>query len=197
MVKPWIIGDYLRQMAAVKRTPGKLRMQQASNAIRVSDDKATQALYEAAGGDSVMERMMKVCGLTDTTIYQEWWSLTRLSARDGVRLGECVADGRAAGPKWTKWLLTEMTKVRGTTAAKDQPTGGRWGIIDGLPKSIAGNVSIKNGWTRVKTDRVWNVNCLAIADGWVLSVLTRYPDSKPLDHGAGVCKSVAQQLAGG
>ena len=92
----------------------------------------------------MIQRAIKICGLTDTKRgnvkpYTGWWSFTRMSPRDAVRVGDCIADGKAAGPKWTKWVLDQMSKVRGTTAAKDQGNpsgGGRWGIIDGLPKSI-------------------------------------------------------------
>ena len=62
-----------------------------------------------------------------------------MTAQDAVRLGECVKNGTAAGPKWTEWVLEEMRNVWGTTAKKDQQRtrgGGRWGIIDGLPKEI-------------------------------------------------------------
>ncbi|MCW2638362.1 MAG: hypothetical protein JWP76_668 [Dactylosporangium sp.] len=84
--------------------------------------------------------------------------------------------------------------VQGTTAGADRPAGGRWGIIDALPSSAAATVAIKNGWTPVGADGNWHVNCLAIADGWVLAVEARYPISLGLDHGAGLCRTVAQQL---
>ena len=128
-----------------------------------------------------------------------WWSYTQISAEDAVRMGECIKNGTAAGPKWTPWVLDEMTKVQGTTAAKDQQEttgGGRWGIIDGLPKEITdqGPVAIKNGWTMIYADGMWHVNCLAVTDDWVLAVLLRYPQKQGLDYGANVCASVATQL---
>jgi hypothetical protein len=198
MIKAWIVSDYLRRQAASGKTPSSTRLAQASRAIRDSDDNAAQSLYVAGGGNAVVSRMISICKLTDTKIYSGWWSRTQISARDTVRMGNCVADGRAAGPRWTTWVLTEMTKVRGTTAAKDQHAttgGGRWGIIDGLPKQIVQQgVSIKNGWTLIGADGNWHVNCLAIGQNWVLAVLMRYPGSKGLQYGASVCKSVARQL---
>lgn len=196
MIKAWIVADYLRRTAASGKKPTSARLTQASKAIRDSDDSAAQSLYLAGGADAVVKRMIKICGLTDTKLYHAWWSRTQISARDAVRMGNCIADGRAAGPRWTSWVLTEMAKVRGTTALKDQhPTrgGGRWGIIDGLPEEIIKQgVSIKNGWTVVGGD--WHLNCLAIGRDWVLAVLMRYPDIKGLDYGAKVCASVARQL---
>jgi hypothetical protein len=198
MIKAWLVSDHLRRIAAAGKAPSRRSLEQATAAIVRSDDNAAQRLYVAGGGNAVVERMIKMCELTDTRIYPGWWSRTQISARDAVRMGNCIADGTAAGPKWTKWVLSTMTKVSGSTAAADQRAGsggGRWGIIDGLPKEIVERgVSIKNGWTLVGADGNWHVNCLAIAQDWVLAVLLRYPGTKGLQYGANICKSVAQQL---
>jgi hypothetical protein len=196
MIKAWIVSDYLRRTAASGKTPTAARLDQATRAIRDSDDNAAESLYKAGGGNAVIYRLIKTCGLTDTKVYPGWWSRTQISARDAVRMGTCIAEGRAAGKKWTKWVLDTMKKVRGTTAAADQHLttgGGRWGIIDGLPKEIVQQgVSIKNGWTIVGSD--WHLNCLAIGKDWVLAVLMRYPGRQGLKYGASVCASVARQL---
>jgi hypothetical protein len=196
MIKVWIVSDFLRRLAANGRQPTADQLAMASAAIRNSDDNAAESLYRADGTNAVVKRMIDICDLTDTTYYSGWWSRTQISAEDAVRMGDCVADGRAAGPKWTKWVLSEMTKVRGSVTDQQATTGGgRWGIIDGLPAEIVKQgVSIKNGWTLIGADGLWHVNCLAIAKGWVLAVLMRYPGGKGLQYGASVCKSVAQQL---
>ncbi len=212
MIKAWIVADYLRQLG--DKEPTAALKKAASLAIRDSDDDAANVVYRAAGGSyavpaggqpgPVIKRAISTCDLTDTKRgnvagYEGWWSFTRMSPRDAVRLGDCIADGRAAGPKWTKWVLTEMSKVRGSTAAKDQNPrsgGGKWGIIDGLPESIIsqGPVSIKNGWTQLYYDGNWHVNCLAVTEKWSLAVMLRYPLSTGLDYGSDVCASVASQL---
>ncbi|GGM32489.1 hypothetical protein GCM10011608_16270 [Micromonospora sonchi] len=210
MIKAWIVADYLRQLGD-KEPPAALK-QAASRAIRDSDDDATNRVYAAAGGSyavpaggkpgPVIQRAIKICGLTDTKRgnvagHEGWWSFTQMSPRDAVRLGDCIVDGRAAGPKWTKWVLTEMSKVRGGVADQNPHSGGgRWGIIDGLPESIIsqGPVSIKNGWTPLNYDGNWHVNCLAVTEKWSLAVMLRYPHSSGLDYGSDVCASVASQL---
>ncbi|MBX7269500.1 hypothetical protein KIF24_28130 [Micromonospora sp. Llam7] len=212
MLKAWIVADYLRRLG--DKEPTAAMKEAARLAIRDSNDDAANRVYAAAGGSyrvpaggqpgPVVKRAISVCGLTDTkrgnvAPYEGWWSFTRMSPRDAVRLGDCIADGTAAGPKWTKWLLTEMSKVRGSTAAKDQKArsgGGRWGIVDGLPESITnqGPVSIKNGWTALNYDGNWHVNCLAVTKKWSLAVMLRYPHKSGLDYGADVCASVASQL---
>jgi hypothetical protein len=194
MVKAWIVADYLRRQAARGRRPSEQMLQAAGSAIRHSDDAAAQTLYVQSGGDEVIHRLVQTCGLTETKTYHSWWSRTQMSARDAVRMGACIADGRAAGPRWTNWLMGEMRHVQGTTATADQPAGGRWGIIDALPADVAATVAIKNGWTAIWADGNWHLNCLAIADRWILAVEARYPISLGLDHGAGICRTVAEQL---
>ena len=206
MIKVWIVSDFLRRAADRDQRPSSRRLAQGRSAIRDSDDDAAQSLYVAGGRDAVVQRMIKKCGLSDTKISgprglgdRGWWSYTRISARDAVRLGDCVKNGTAAGSQWTDWVLQQMSKVRGTTAAKDQHArrgGGRWGIIDGLPPAMlrAEPIAIKNGWTLINADGKWHVNCLAVADGWVLAVLMRYPGRQGLKYGANVCKQVARQL---
>ncbi|MEV1143056.1 hypothetical protein [Micromonospora sp. NPDC049799] len=202
MIKSWFAADYLRLLGD-KPIPAAMK-KNITTAIRDSNDDAANALYAAVGKSATIKRMVGTCGLTDTGPgkvpgYIGWWSFTRMSPRDAVRLGDCIGDGKAAGPKWTAYLLDEMSKVRGTTAAKDQKQrfgGGRWGIIDGLPESITsqGPVSIKNGWTPLSYDGNWHVNCLAVTDRWSLAVMLRYPQKSGLTYGAQVCASVASQL---
>lgn len=202
MIKIWLVADYLRRTAERGEQPPAERLAQASRAIRDSDDDAAQALYQAGGGDPVVTRMISMCRLTDTRIGRSgWWSYTQISARDAVRLGDCVKNGTAAGSRWTDWVLKEMSQVRGSAAAKDQHErsgGGRWGIIDGVPEEIVRQgtpgLAIKNGWTRIGADGRWHLNCLAVADDWVLAVLMRYPIDHGLDYGADTCASVARQL---
>jgi hypothetical protein len=125
------------------------------------------------------------------SIHHRRWAETLINPVNVTRYGQCLADGTAAGPKWTSYLLNLMTQVRG--GVKDQVSvavqGGRWGIIDGLPPALQKTVSIKNGWT-IYVD-AWHINCLAIDTHWILSVETRTPT---LQKGADVCASVTRQL---
>lgn len=207
MIKVWIVADFLRRTAEQGGEPPPERLAQASAAIRDSNNRAAQELYVLGGRDAVVNRMVSMCGMTETAVsgppeanFRGWWSYTRTSARDAVRLGECIKNGTAAGPRWTAWLLNEMAEVRGTADPKDHQTpgqgGGRWGIIDGLPESVLdqGPVGIKNGWTMLWADGMWHVNCLAVADTWILAVLTRYPRDLGLGYGAQLCRSVTEQL---
>jgi hypothetical protein len=184
-VKAWIAADDLRRLAERSLRPDNDELAALSVMVRDSDDRAAEAIYWRNGGDDVIARLVSVCGLTDTTVHPHWWSLTNISARDAVRMGECIADGRAAGPQWTPWLLAQMRKVRGE---------GRFGIVSALPAGQAATLAIKNGWTLHDPGDGWSVNCLTISDGWVLAVEIRYPPVLGgLAHGAQICAEVTRQ----
>jgi hypothetical protein len=185
MIKAWIAADYLRRATEQGLTPGPTRLQQLSIMIRDSDNAAAETIHGLNGGSASIGRLIQTCGLTDSSAYRGWWSNTAVSARDTVRMGACIADGRAAGPKWTGWLLDEMRQVRGA---------GNFGFRAALPADQAAGIAIKNGWLLRTEDRLWRVNCLAIGDGWVLGVLNRYPGSLGFEHGAALCRTVGEQL---
>jgi hypothetical protein len=182
MVKAWLAADYLRDAGA---RVDSARLGSLSSMIRDSNNDAADKFYKANGGSSSINRMIRVCGLTESRpVPSGTWSTTEVSARDGARLGACLADGRAAGPTWTPWLMTEMRSVRGT---------GRFGIVNAFAPDAAAKVAIKNGWID-RNDGKWHVACLAVTDEWSMTVLTRYPVALGLAYGANVCKQVAVQL---
>jgi hypothetical protein len=156
-----------------------------------SNDDMAQKYYELGGANAVIQRMISMCGLTHTKIFPYWWAKTQMSPQDAIKYGLCVANGTAAGPKWTPWLLETMKHVRGGVADQISVTrqGGHWGIVDGLPPELAKTVSIKNGWTAYPDG--WHVNCLAIEQDWILNVMVRIGS---LQAAANACRSVAQQL---
>lgn len=185
MIKSWIASDFLRRQAAAGSTPSQQRLAELTRMIRDSDDQAAQDIYEIGGGNAVVERMISICRLRNTTVFDYWWSKTSITADDATRLGLCVADGRAAGRTWTRWILGEMRQVRGE---------GRFGPVKALPADVAGKVAIKNGWTLIVADGNWHVACLAVEDQWILAVLTRYDGNRGLAYGAEVCAKVTRQL---
>jgi len=186
MIKAWIAADDLRRHTERGATPTADTLALLSTMIRDSSDSAAETIYRRNGRDSVIRRLISMCSLTDTRIHSAWWSLTQMSPRDAVRMGACIANGRAAGPQWTQWLLSEMRKVRGA---------GRFGIISAVPAAEAAQLAIKNGWTLHGSTGRWNVNCLAISDRWILAVETRYPPRVGgLSYGAKVCADITRQV---
>lgn len=183
MIKAWLAADVLRRSAEKGVTPQAATMSRLSIMIRDSDNAAASAFYDTLGGSATITRLAKTCALTDTRAGVDW-SHVLMSARDAVRMGGCIADGRAAGARWTPWLLKEMRAVRGS---------GRFGVISALPAEVADDTAIKNGWIN-RPDGTWHVNCLAIGADWSVAVMLVYPVTKGLSHGAAACKSVAQQL---
>jgi hypothetical protein len=185
MIKSWLGADYLRRATERKQKPSTDQLHEVSIMIRDSDNDAAEDIYDANGRAASIKRLISTCKLTDSAAGPGW-SKTMLSARDTARMGECIRTGRAAGPVWTTWLLNEMRQVRGV---------GRFGIIQALPAAEAKKTAIKNGWL-LRDDGLFRINCLAIGDGWVLSVLNRYPGRLGMDHGISICTSVAKQLIG-
>jgi hypothetical protein len=192
MIKPWIVADYLRRLSAAGKEPTESILSELTLTIVDSNNELAQKYYEAGGSDAVVERLAKICGLSDVGLSDGWWSMTELTSQDTVRYGQCVADGRAAGPEWTPWLLETMKQIRGGVAdqVSDTVEGGRWGIIDGLPTELASQISFKNGWTSYKDG--WHVNCLAISSQWILAIMMRRPGT--LQAAADGCANVTAAL---
>lgn len=184
MSKAWVAADYLRRAGEKNQKPSAETMRRLSTMIRNSDTTYTFEFHKANGNLTSTKRMITLCGLTETIGVQNSWSLTRMSARDVARLALCISDGRAAGPTYTDWLLGEMRAVRGP---------GRFGVIEIAPP--AEQVAVKNGWL-LRDDKQWHIACLAIGKGWTLGVMARHAGSLGKDHGAGICRKVAEQLRG-
>jgi hypothetical protein len=184
MSKSWVAADYLRRASEKKQKPSAEIMRRLSKMIRDSDTTYTFEFHKANGNLGSIRRMVSMCGLTETTGVQNSWSLTKMSARDVARLGACIGDGRAAGTEYTGWLLGEMRAVRGP---------GRFGVIEIAPPTE--QVAAKNGWL-LRDDKQWHLACLAIGTGWTLGVLARHAGNLGKDHGAGICRKVAEQLSG-
>jgi hypothetical protein len=204
MIKAWITSDYLRHQGTAAVSSATLS--DLTRMIELSDDNMASKYYAKIGGDASITELGKVCGLANvrTPYIKGEWSYTTITAADAVRMGQCVQNGTAAGPTWTNWVLTTMRNVKGSVTYQQLTTGGgHWGIIDGLPASMAATTSIKNGWTAQLSDHRWHINCLAINTDWVLVVQLQYPWTSPngawqsasnLSPAADMCKAVAQQL---
>jgi hypothetical protein len=185
VIKTWLAADYLRQRDERGERPGATRLRQLARMIRDSDNAAGDQIFSLVGGERSIGRLVRICRLTESRASPGWWSRTTVSARDTVRLGACLADGRAAGPRWTPWLLTQMRQVRGP---------GDFGPRAALPRELGAKVAIKNGWLLRDEDRQWHIACLAVGDGWVLGVLARYPERLGFEYGAGLCREMGERL---
>ncbi len=195
MIKPWLAADFLRRASAAGRQPTQRDLAELSTMITRSDDNLAEKYYLLGGANATIARLVTQCKLTGTKAYNYWWSLTQMTPADVVRMGLCLADGTAAGPEWTEWLTVAMRHVTGTVSDQHATTGGgRWGIVDGLPASLAADLALKNGWTRTGTDGLWHLNCLGIHPLWVLAAMVRYPIARGLQYGADICATVTRQL---
>ena len=190
MIKPWIAGDYLRRLAESGKQPSQQAMNELQLMIIDSNDPMAEKYYQLGGADAVVKRLMTICQLPNVKIRSGWWSYTEMTSQEAIGYAACIADGRAAGPTWTPWLLDTMRNVRGTVAQQVSGAveGGRWGIIDALPADVAAQTSIKNGFTSYKDG--WHVNCMAINQDWIMVVMMRR--SGNLSGAAQACAAVAK-----
>jgi hypothetical protein len=187
MIKAWIAADYLRRTTENKQTLDQDRKDEITTMIRDSDNDAAEDIFDELGRNASLTRLVGICKLTDTVIDPRGWGFIGISARDTVRMADCIADGTAAGPQWTNFLLDLMRNV----------VEGDWGIRDALQPADAAKVAIKNGWLDYDDDGYWHVNCMAVGDTWAMSVLQRYPIAGPHgdeSFGAQNCENVATQL---
>jgi hypothetical protein len=214
MIKSWLAADYLRRLSAAGKTLGATDTADLKRMIVLSDDKWANHYYAANGKSASVTRMDSLCKLGSTPIANPAyaWSTVQVSADQTARLAQCIADGTAAGPL-TPNLLKWMTEVQGSVTYQPTPPygpagwgGGRWGIIDGVPKSLVAQTSIKNGWEPENYQHRWNINCLAILPHQVLAVELQYPWTTSngnasfvyadnLQPGADGCASIASQLS--
>jgi hypothetical protein len=186
LIKSWIGADFLRRAAEEGRTPSDEELEAVESMIRDSDNDAAEALYEANGGASSISRLISRCGLMDGRVAADGgWSRTLLSPADVARLGACIADGRAAGPTWTAYLLDELRGVR------DE---GDFGIRKAFPPEQQHTIATKNGWVEREEEQEYHVSCMAIGDGWVVGVMTRYEIDKGYEYGAAICELVGRRL---
>ena len=190
MIKAWFAADDLRLTTDKGRTPTKSRLNQLEIMIRDSDNGVAESLFFANGKANIIKRLVSICELKNAKApSNNRFGYTQISAQDAVRMGACIADGRAAGSKWTPWLLDMMRKVRGT---------GDFGIRNALPSVVRQTVAIKNGWDFWNEDRTYRTNCLAIGDTWVVAVMQRYPTGGNAEadfaHTRKICQDTAKLL---
>ncbi len=206
MIKAWLAADYLRIADEDKAKPASQRRATLTDSsrgtlsvmIQKSDNAAAEWTYNRVGRTNSIKRLITTCSLTDSEAPQEatkgeGWGYTKISAQDAVRLGECIADGRAAGATETPWLLGLMRKIQPGLSYGD------FGIAKALPPALQSQVAWKNGWDIWKEDGTYHTNCMAIGDTWIMAVMQRYPsagknDAQLLTITSKVCADVATAL---
>ncbi len=189
MIKVWLAADFLKRAADQNQQPNQADLTDLEIMIRDSDNAAADRIVGKLGGaPQTVGRLISTCQLTETKAG-DVWGATMISARDAVRMGGCLSDGRAAGAQWTPWILEKMRTVRGE---------GDFGIRKAFPAAVQPMIAIKNGWALRAEDNSVHANCLAIGDTWVLVVMQRYPSTgdfaRDMQHVDSVCQDVTRAL---
>jgi hypothetical protein len=189
MIKAWLAADFLRRSAERGQQPAAADLTDLETMVRDSDNAVADRIVTTLGGPvETIGRLVTMCQLSETK-PGDVWGATMISARDAVRMGGCLADGRAAGAQWTPWILEKMRTVRGE---------GDFGIRKAFPGPAQPAIAIKNGWALRTEDNSVHANCLAIGESWVLAVVQRYPSSgdfaADMAHVDTVCQDVVRAL---
>lgn len=177
-IKAWIAADHLRLAGDAGRAVTPHQQDLIERMIRASDDAAAEEIYRLRGADAVLRHLGAVCGVAISTTDRGYWSYAQITAEDATNILDCVLDKAPGYPNGN--LLVDA--LRGVN------DDGSFGIPEALPAGTV--VAVKNGWTAHGASGRWNVNCVASWDHYTMAVLTRYPISRGLDYGAGVCKDV-------
>jgi hypothetical protein len=181
-IKAWIATDFLRIAGEKGQVVKASDRATIDAAIRRSDDEAAERLYRRLGRDEVLEDLKSVCGVGVSTARRGYWSYTQITASDATTILDCVLDKAPTYPGGDE-IVTDLHSVQ---------AGDAFGIPQALPAGT--EVAVKNGWTAHSATGKWNVDCVASWDRYTLAVLTRYPVSRKLDYGAGVCRDVTTTL---
>lgn len=181
-MKAWIATDVLRVAGERGRALRASEKADIDAALRRSDDQAAERLYRSAGADQVLRDLKPVCGVTVSPSRRGYWSYAQITAADATAVFGCVLDKAPTYPGGDR-VVTDLRSVQADNA---------FGIPEALPAGTT--VAVKNGWTTHSATGLWNVDCVASWGDYTLSVLTRYPMAKKLDHGAGVCRDVTASL---
>lgn len=171
-VKTWLAADLLQQRGGKLTAYERARM---TSMIRLSDDNAAEVIWRWMGADASIRRMIKVCGMTDTRVYHDWWSLTQISSRDLARLGTCILPGRYLDANESAQLFALMRSVDPSNA---------FGIQQAYPAGAGVRIAVKNGWTEHGGTGLWNVNCLGIWGTSNRYVLRCSPSPSPAAAGS-------------
>jgi len=190
MIKVWIAADLIMGVQQTGRTTlTAYERSLISKMIRYSDDQATENVYRLRGRNEVINRLIRICGLTDTYIGKtNRWSWTKMSPRDGVRMGLCIMPAKHLWTPYANYLLGEMRSVAPSNA---------FGIQQAYPAGDGVRIAVKNGWTAQGALSIWNVNCLGIwgaGNRWLLVVETRYPVNLEQGYGAITCQETTRRL---
>ncbi|HST64480.1 MAG TPA: serine hydrolase, partial [Mycobacteriales bacterium] len=189
-IKAWLAADLLATRASQGRGLTAYETLRMTTMIQRSDDNSAEVIWRWLGADGSIGKMIKVCRLQDTTVYDDWWSKTRISSRDLARLGDCIVPGQGKflSPQVGAPLVALMRSVEVSNA---------FGIQQAEPAGRGVRIAVKNGWTEHGASGQWNVNCLGIwgpRSRWVLAVTLRYPIAEGLGYGAAVCRRVTTAL---
>ncbi|MFB4313490.1 serine hydrolase [Actinomadura sp. 21ATH] len=149
IMKVDILASLLLQRQREKRGLSAGERAIAAEMIRLSDNRAAQTLYSAAGNGAGVARSNKRLGLRETTPYPGVWGASKTTPADQVRLMNALVSPRSPlSAANRRHVLDLMGSVDGEQ---------RWGISAAARPGE--RVAIKNGWVPLRLQGTgWAVN---------------------------------------
>jgi len=182
VVKATIMGAVLRRALDRHRHLTSSEVSLLTRMITHSDNNAATALWNSLGR-SRMQSFLNLAGLTQTTLGRGgYWGLTRITARDEMRLLTLYAEPNP--------VLSERSRAYGLKLMHEVVASQRWGTPYGTPKGVTWHV--KNGWLPRST-RGWRVHSLGVFTGsgrdYRMAVLT--DDNPSMSYGITTIQRIA------
>lgn len=159
--------------------PSHLTAAQRNLAVQMitqSSNSAAQTLWEEVGISSVQTFLNKA-GMSETIINNAW-GLSRITARDELRLLHVLTDSTVLNRGSRGYVLTLMSEVIASQ---------RWGVSAGAPS--AEKLHIKNGWLPYPGAADWNINSIGTFSGpnnYQMVILTAPPSGKTQGESYGI-----------
>lgn len=189
-----IVMTLLLQAQKDERKLSSTERELASQAIRYSDNHATDRLWERIGGASAVASANRKFGLKDTRTVDGkcldlyCWGITDTTTVEQVRLlDRLVDDGSPLTPENRDYLLGLMGKV-----VKEQA----WGVSAAARKGD--EVALKNGWQRrLAHGKLWAINSVGRvrADGHDLLIAVLSDHHSDTGAGIAVVERVVEMAA--
>lgn len=184
VVKVTVLGALLRWSKVRGRGLSAREKSLARAMITRSDNNATSTLWRSIGRTRI-QRFVNLAKMTQTTLGPGgYWGLTRITARDEIRLLRLLTAHNTVLPDSARGYALNL--MAGVIPSQ------RWGVPAGAP--AAAGVHLKNGWLP-RHDRYWRVHSIGSFDhgrDYMIVVLTQ--DTPTMSYGIRTIERVARAV---
>lgn len=186
VVKATIMAAVLRRAQELHRGLTSWERSNLHSMIVYSDNNAASRLWSNLGRTR-FAAYLRLAGMTETVPGAGgYWGLTRITARDELRLLATLDGGSVLSASSRAYALGLMAEV-----TPDQ----RWGTPYGAPRGVVSHV--KNGWLPRAT-RGWRVHSIGVftGSGHDYRIVVLSDENPTMDYGVQTIQRVAKAVHG-